>query len=242
MIDNNKLLIGGVAFGALAFGLIIGGTARRAPDAVEATPANALVSEADQAPVRKAKAAAPSSGFFSARAPQPVTIAEGTPIRVRLDSSISTKTHQSGDRFTATLTEPLYAGQQLVAPAGTEVRGVVAQASSGGRVKGVASLGVRLTEIDFPKAGDVSIATNTVYRQARATKRKDAMKIGIGSGVGAAIGALAGGGKGAAIGAGAGAAGGTGWVLSTKGDPAVLGSESLLTFQLRQPVSVRPVS
>jgi hypothetical protein len=62
--------------------------------------------------------------------------------------------------------------------------------------------------------------------------------VGIGAGVGAAIGAIAGGGKGAAIGAGAGGAAGTGTVLATRGDPAVLPSESLITFKLQAPVTV----
>jgi hypothetical protein len=76
---------------------------------------------------------------------------------------------------------------------------------------------------------------------ARATKGRDAMKIGIGSGVGAAIGAIAGGGMGAAIGAAAGGGAGTGVVLATRGAPAVIPSESVLHFALRSPITV-PVS
>jgi hypothetical protein len=73
---------------------------------------------------------------------------------------------------------------------------------------------------------------------AKGTKKEDAVKVGVGSGIGAAIGAIAGGGKGAAIGAGVGAGAGTGVVLATKGDPAVIPSESALTFQLKAPLTV----
>ena len=84
----------------------------------------------------------------------------------------------------------------------------------------------------------VGISTNTITREAKNTKGKDALKIGIGSGIGAAIGAIAGGGKGAAIGAGAGAGAGTGVVLATRGDPAVIPSETVLRFALRAPITV----
>jgi hypothetical protein len=84
----------------------------------------------------------------------------------------------------------------------------------------------------------VEIATNTVGQEAKSSAKKDAAKVGIASGVGAAIGAIAGGGRGAAIGAGAGAAGGTGVVLATRGEPAEIPSESVLTFTLRSPITV----
>jgi hypothetical protein len=43
---------------------------------------------------------------------------------------------------------------------------------------------------------------------------------------------------GAAIGAGAGAAAGTGTAMMTRGDPAVIPAESVLTFKLSAPVTV----
>jgi hypothetical protein len=116
-------------------------------------------------------------------------------------------------------------------PAG---EGRVIDADKGGRVKGRASISVQLTKLHVGGKA-VQIATNTIEREARATKGKDAAKIGIGSGIGAAIGAIAGGGKGAAIGAGAGAAAGTGVVLGTRGAAAVIPSESVLIFELRAP-------
>lgn len=172
--------------------------------------------------------------------PDPITVAAGSTLRVRTNVALSTKANRSGDAFTATLVEPLVSDGKVIAPQGATVRGVVANADPGGRVKGVARLAVRLTEIDVPSEGSVAIATNVVSRQARTTKKRDAAKIGIGSGIGAAIGAIAGGGSGAAIGAGAGAGAGTGWVLATRGEPAVLPAESLLAFRLAQPVTITP--
>ncbi|HEY2842270.1 MAG TPA: hypothetical protein VGJ09_01420 [Bryobacteraceae bacterium] len=183
----------------------------------------------DSAP---AKAEAP---LFSK--PEPVTIAAGTPIKIRTDSSLSTKTAAAGDTFTAILTAPLVVDGKEVAPRGAHVQGRVASSDPGGRVKGVASISVRLTQLRVG-AGDVAIATSTVARQAHATKTRDAEKVGIGAGIGAAIGAIAGGGTGAAIGAGAGGAAGTGLVLATRGEPAVIPAETILTFKLTAPVTL----
>jgi hypothetical protein len=168
-----------------------------------------------------------------------VTLEAGTPIKVRTLTTLSTKETQTGERFTATLAEPLVVEGKVVAPRGTQVEGRVVNSDPGGRVKGVAIISVRLTQL---RVGDrnVAIETRAIARQAHATKRKDAAKVGIGAGIGAAIGAIAGGGEGAAIGAASGGAAGTGLVLATHGDPAVIEAESVLTFKLSAPVTVEP--
>jgi len=171
--------------------------------------------------------------------PEPLTIAAGTPIRIRTQTELSTKSAKTCDSFTATLAEPIEIEGKVIAPRGTQVEGRVVDSDPGGRVKGVAIISVRLTQL---RVGDrnVAIQTRAIARQAHATKRKDAAKIGIGAGIGAAIGAIAGGGEGAAIGAASGGAAGTGVVLATHGDPAVISAESPLTFKLTAPVTVEP--
>jgi len=74
--------------------------------------------------------------------------------------------------------------------------------------------------------------------EAKSTKKKDAMKVGIGAGAGAIIGAIAGGGKGAAIGSAVGGGAGAGTMLATRGDPAVVPSETVIQFQTTAPTSV----
>jgi hypothetical protein len=156
---------------------------------------------------------------------------------VRTTSVLSTKSAEAGERFTATLAEPLIEGDRVIAPKGATVEGKVVESDDGGKVKGLAEIAITLTSLHTAN-GEVPISTSSVSRQARATKKKDATKIGIGAGVGAAIGAIAGGGKGAAIGSAAGAGAGTGVVLATKGDPAVFPAESLLTFRLKAPAEI----
>ena len=171
--------------------------------------------------------------------PSSTTLAAGTPIKIRTETTMSTKTTKTGEAFTATLAEPIVVEGRVVAPRGSQVEGLVVDSDPGGRVKGVAALSVRLTRLRVGER-NIEIQTGTVGRRARTTKRKDAAEVGIGAGIGAAIGAIAGGGQGAAIGAASGGAAGTGLVLATHGDPAVIGAESVLTFKLTAPVTVEP--
>jgi len=169
--------------------------------------------------------------------PQPLILAQGTAIRVRTTNTISTRAARAGDTFGAVLEEPLMAGDVMVADRGAVVEGIVSESNPGGRVKHKAFLELRLARLHTAN-GVVEVSTNERGRQARATKRKDGFIIGLGAAVGAGIGALAGGGKGAAIGAGAGGAAGTGLVLGTRGVPAVIPAETVLTFRLQAPVAV----
>jgi len=166
------------------------------------------------------------------------TLPAGMPLVVRTTNALSTKTQVAGQSFTAHLEQPLVLNGREVFAKGTEVDGRIVDSDKGGRVKGVATLSVQMTGLHAASGRLVDISTSTITHAANATKKKDAVKIGIGSGVGAAIGAIAGGGRGAAIGAAAGAGAGTGAVLATHGDSAVIPSESVLHFALRVPVTV----
>lgn len=192
---------------------------------------------ATSGPAPESAKAAPAAAAAPAPKPRTFTAPAGHALRMRTTAAISTRTARPGDSFSGVLSEPLTASGVVIAPRGAAVAGVVAAADPGGKVKGVASLAVRLTRIELADGRSVDVVTTLLTRRAPATKKKDALKVGIGSGIGAAIGAIAGGGKGAAIGAGSGAGAGTGAVLLTRGDPAVIPSESLLTFTLRKPVS-----
>lgn len=202
-------------------------TTRPAPTGQQAAPHTAATQQA-----AAHQAAAPPA------APEPVVLPQGTELKVRVIPTLSTETLKGGETFEATLAEPLVVGGRTIAPRGASVTGKVVEADPGGRVKGVAHLSLQLSTLSA--AGKtVPIATNTVTQEARTSKGKDAAKVGIGSGVGAAIGALAGGGKGAAIGAAAGGAAGTGVVLATRGEPAVVPSETVLSFTLQAPAQIQ---
>jgi hypothetical protein len=135
------------------------------------------------------------------------------------------------------LAEPLLVDGKTILAKGAEVEGVVAESDDGGRVKGVASISLRLTSIEVG-GKQIPMKSSLYVKAAPATKKKDAVKVGIGAGIGAAIGAIAGGGKGAAIGAASGAGAGTGVVLATHGDPAEVPAESIISFRLAGPLEV----
>lgn len=167
------------------------------------------------------------------------TLEAGTDIVVRTISSISTKTAKAGDRFEASLESPLLVGDHTIATKGASVFGEIAESDPSGRLKGSASLGVRLTAIAPPNGDRIAIQTQTAQTTSQGTGKKTVKKVGIGAGLGALIGAIAGGGKGAAIGAAAGSAAGGGYAYATGGNPSVIASESVLTFQLAEPVTVK---
>ncbi|MEP6963642.1 MAG: hypothetical protein ABI995_16295 [Acidobacteriota bacterium] len=166
-----------------------------------------------------------------------VTVEQGTRLQIRTIDSISTKTTSDGETFMGTVAEPVLVAGKEVIPRGTQAQLKVVHADDGGRVKGVATLSVRVIQLKM-NGKNIPVESNIVVRNAPASKKDDAVKIGVGAGIGAAIGALAGGGKGAAIGAAGGGAAGTGVVLATHGKPAVIASESLLTFKLASALTI----
>ncbi len=215
----------------------VGGGARTRPAQTGSTGA---------APAGNAATSSGTSGWGDQTRPaQPAppvaktyTLPAGAALRVRTTSTMSTKSLESGAPFAGSLAEALEVDGKVIAERGANVTGTVLNSDPGGRVKGRAMLQVAVTRVQLVN-GEMANVDTTAYEQlAKASTKKDAAKIAIGSGVGAAIGAIAGGGKGAAIGAGVGAGAGTGTVLATRGDPAVIPAESVLTFTTQGPVSV----
>ena len=174
----------------------------------------------------------------AAPAPTQVTLAAGTPIKVITSSEISTKSNKAGDGFTVILNEDITQGGRIIARRGAAVRGVIFESDPGGRVKGVATMSLRLSGLTLNDGGQAAIITNEYSVDAPGSVGKDVGTTAAASGLGAAIGAIAGGGKGAAIGAGAGAAGGVGVALATRGNPAVIEPETVITFNLAAPLIV----
>ena len=176
-----------------------------------------------------------------AEPPKTYTVNVGTVITIRTLTPMSTKSSSTGSSFEASLSTPIEVNGYRIADRGAYVEGIVTESDPGGRVKGRAVIGVTLRRLKTSDGRTINIRTQNLVREARGTKKKDALRIGIGSGIGAAIGAIAGGGTGAAIGAGAGAAGGAGLTLATRGDAAVIPVETLLSFRLSAPFTVEEV-
>ncbi len=186
----------------------------------------------------------PQAGNEPAPPPVPpeLTIRPGTIVTIRTNQALSSDRNQTGDRFSGTLAQPIVVNGIVVAAPGEPVMGRVTDAKKAGLVKGVSHLGLELTSITMVDGNPVVLQTATTGHNGPTSNGRDAAAIATTTAVGAAIGASVApwhdlGGS-TAIGAGAGAAVGILGVLLTRGRPTIVPPESVLTFQIQQPIAV----
>lgn len=173
----------------------------------------------------------------TAPAARMIPVPAGMNLEIVLTDALSSAKNKSGDPFTGSLAVPLVVGGKPALERGTKVHGRVVDAKESGRVKGLASLTLTLTDV-VQDGKTIPVVTKNWSAEADSTKKRDAGIIGGAAGVGAAIGAIAGGKKGAAEGAAIGGGAGTGTVLVTKGKEVELGSETKLKFTLDKAIEL----
>ena len=152
------------------------------------------------------------------------TVPADTVIRARMNTELNSGTARVGDRFSATVTEPVYGGNSGVdvIPVGSTVWGRVTSVRRAGR-RTPGNISVSFNQVELPTGARhtingslTSLQTDDVNSDnegtvtGRGRRNRDAVFIGGGAATGAIIGAIAGGGKGAAIGAIVGGGLGTG--------------------------------
>jgi hypothetical protein len=169
-----------------------------------------------------------------------VTLRAGTRLPIVLDTSVGSDTSRVEEPVHAHLARPVVVNGHTVLPAGTRVSGIVTDATRSGKVKGRAHLAMRFDTL-APAGTDehYRIRTAAVGRIAPATKKKDALEIGVPAAGGAIIGGLIGGKKGALIGTAAGGGAGTAVVLSTRGKEVHVPKGAALMLRLAEPVTVK---
>jgi len=177
----------------------------------------------------------PSEPLF---APKPIVVEAGTPIRVTVDQSVSSKTSNPGDHFEASLAAPVIVDGKVVIPSGARARGTVIVAKSAGKFKGNPELSVTLDSITV-NGQSYTLKTTSVTEAGKGRGKRTAIGAGGGAAVGALIGALAGHGKGAAIGAVAGAGAGTAGAAYTGERDITIAPESKLNFKLKERLEIR---
>ena len=167
-----------------------------------------------------------------------MTLPAGTKIRVSLNHAVTSSQNRSGEAFEATLSAPVILETKMVIPAGSAARGVLVDAQESGRLKGVARLQLRLTEVEVD--GDwYDVETTSISRRGSNHKKNNWAWIGGGAAGGTLIGALAGGGKGALIGGPIGAGAGVAAAAVTGKRDIRLSAERELTFVLTEPATIR---
>ena len=207
-----------------------------APGSTSTTPRSASSAEATAVPVATA-------GRTAAVAPvaiREVTIPAGTRLPIVLDTAVGSDTSRVEEAVQAHLSQPIVVHGQTVLAEGSRLGGVVTAAAQSGKVKGRAHVAVRFNTVT-PRGDNerYSIKAGPVSRMAPATKKRDAMEIGIPAAGGAVIGGLLGGKKGAVVGGAAAGGAGTAVVLNQRGKEVRLGKGAPLTLRLSEPLTIR---
>jgi hypothetical protein len=167
----------------------------------------------------------------------------GSEVSVRTNEAIDSATAAEGQSFDAQVTrDATDFGGAVVIPRGSRASILIKSASKGGRFRGSSDLVLDMQSVNI-NGRQYAIDTADITQKGKSgvgINKRTAEYTGGGAALGAIIGAIAGGGKGAAIGAGAGAGAG---VLTqiTKGGSIKVPAESVLIFQLDQPLHVTAV-
>lgn len=174
-----------------------------------------------------------------ARAPEvvEVEVPAGTILELELLTPLDSSIQRVHDEIQARTLSPLYVKGEDVLAAGSYVEGRVTEVQASGRVKGRARLAFTFDRLSTT-TGVRDIRTSFFEREAEGGEKKDATIIGGAAGVGAIVGGLIGGKKGAAIGATVGGAGGTGVVLTTRGEEIRLPVGTEIHVRLDEPIVV----
>jgi len=171
------------------------------------------------------------------RASEPrVTVPVDTAITVRLIDSINTDYTGVGERFRASIDDPVVVGDNVTIPRGADATVQVMRVSQAGTLKGSDEVALKLFDITVD--GRVyEVAGSSAEVKTDGKGKQTAKTTALTTGIGAVLGGIIGGGKGAAIGAGAGA--GTGVAVSSaRGKRLRVPSETRLEFVLRAPLPI----
>jgi hypothetical protein len=150
--------------------------------------------------------------------------------------SIDSDVTDAGERFRASIDDPVSVGGTVVIPRNADATVQVARVEQSGAISGSDEIALKLFNI-VVDGRSYELATNYAEVKSSGKGASTAKTTAVTTGIGAIVGGIIGGGKGAAIGAGAGA--GTGVAVSaSRGKKLSIPSESRLDFVLRAPLTI----
>jgi hypothetical protein len=173
----------------------------------------------------------------------PVTIPDGTLLQLRTMEPVASKRAKDGEPLQFTLISDVTSGGALVIPRGAVFHGVVTESHQPGtgHLAGNPVLGLQLTSLDL--GGQTYPINSDEFRVKGPNKAGETVGNAVGAGiVGTIIGCAVGRGAGCAIGAGAGVAAGTAASAASSGPGVWIPAEALVSFHLKAPLTVNPVS
>lgn len=174
--------------------------------------------------------------------PQPtfreLSVPSGTAIPIRITQTLDSASTQEGQTFSGTVTSDILVDGLVAIPQGSAVAGRVDAVQEAAHFKGNSLLTISLTSVS--RRGErIPITTDPYSKQGAGRGKNTATKTGVGAAAGAILGGIFGGGSGAAIGAAAGGGAGAGINGVTRGEQVQIPSESVVSFRLTNPISVR---
>ena len=169
-----------------------------------------------------------------------VTVPAGTAISVRTNEAVDSRNASEGQTFSAVVVDDVKGSSgEILIPKNSDAQLVIRKVATGGTT-GSPELTLDLNSVTV-NGRNYIVSTADVSKKSNSgigKNKRTAEMVGGGAVLGTLLGAIAGGGKGAVIGAVAGAAaGGTAQVL-TKGKEVKVPAETVLKFQLDQPVTL----
>jgi BON domain len=168
-----------------------------------------------------------------------VTIPTGTPMYVLMLQSFGSKHTKPGEQFHGVLAQNVVLPNGAIAlPRGTRLDGTVVDARPAGHLKGRPILALQLNNVDM---ADNSYALNSSIWQHEGPGKggQTAATVTGTSVIGAFAGGVAGGGSGALLGGLFGGLGGAGLSALSSGPRLFIPAESVLTFYVNAPLTVR---
>ena len=158
----------------------------------------------------------------------------GTTVAVRTNESINTRDSQSGRTYAAQIDrDVLDSNGNILIPRGSDAQLIVRDAGNNQVLLDLQSVMVNGRQM-FVDTQDLSQSGEN--NRGLGANRRTGTYVGGGAALGTLLGAIGGGGKGALIGALAGAAAGAGVQVLTRGHEVRVPAETVLNFQLNQPV------
>lgn len=172
-----------------------------------------------------------------------VQVPAGTQLEVEFQNHLASNASRPGDTFRARVIEPIYSGDLVAIPVGSEVVGRVTEAVSvENKVGGQARLTLEFTDLVLPSGVTAPISI-TFAEQGTKEGKKDAATIGGAAAAGALLGRILDRGdhktKGTIIGAVIGAAAGTAVAAKKAGDEVEIPSGWVTRLALTEPVELR---
>lgn len=168
----------------------------------------------------------------------------GTPVYMKLETPISTRTNKMGDRFAGRVTQPVVLNSRTIIPVGAALEGTVMRADEERRIHGTPVIDLRPETITMPDGTRYVIVANVVDVQnttgvsvddegrvhGQGRDGSDWKETGIGAGAGALVGGLVThGATGVIIGAGVGAtASVVRWLMKTRDADLPAGAEIIM--------------